>query len=402
MPYLGAIVCSTVLLTFFIAHLSRKLLSKPQARYVNPFDILLLLASPSQDSRSLLWSRATPNQRLIRVFQLTNTFVSDDSDVHASFVARARSLLSTSTGRGWRHWQKVAISATHHCLSQQEMPFDVFVQAVTMVTVVSGLLNPNADVADISADDAIFCAQEITSLWRLSKTGAEVDSNRLQKLNQRLRLLIPDAEKFPNPLDFVVPAWETLWRVVAAIIASTHTFPETSILEDYHNNPTLEQFRRRDATHGFSAADIVTEILRLHPPTKRISRALIPSSIFSKFILSFFGKYLVATADVEQSQRLPGIWGPNADLFDPRRHAGSSLDSDSQLLAFGCGKLRCIAASWAPLAAGGIAAAISVELHREGYHVVPGNTIGGRDGWAGWKVTRVEAVSTHTMGLSPN
>jgi hypothetical protein len=54
---------------------------------------------------------------------------------------------------------------------------------------------------------------------------------------------------------------------------------------------------------------------------------------------------------------------------------------------FGYGKLRCVAATWAPMAAAVVAGIVVEGIEEGGMEVVRGEGgVGGREGWKGWVV----------------
>jgi len=55
--------------------------------------------------------------------------------------------------------------------------------------------------------------------------------------------------------------------------------------------------------------------------------------------------------------------------------------------------LRCVAASWAPMAAAVIFGAIMTQLERESYILELGRCIGGRDWSNAWQVSRITSDS---------
>jgi hypothetical protein len=97
-------------------------------------------------------------------------------------------------------------------------------------------------------------------------------------------------------------------------------------------------------------------------------------------------------ADVGAVLRCRKIWGMDAASFVPRRHLPPTVTKEQKEAmgwVFGYGKLRCVAATWAPMAAGVVAGAVVERMEREGMEVVNGRGgIGGRGGWEGWWVIK--------------
>lgn len=134
------------------------------------------------------------------------------------------------------------------------------------------------------------------------------------------------------------------------------------------------------------------EILRLYPPTRRISRVVPVSNvpIFGILFPQLFTRNFMIAADVEALQR-DSVWGNSRGEFDPVRHQPQRCteQQSNTLLAFGTGKLACVAKNWAPQVAAIIAAAFLEQVGQERDLVVEaGKTIGGREGWEGWSVRK--------------
>ncbi|KAJ6606113.1 hypothetical protein DFH09DRAFT_1119326 [Mycena vulgaris] len=231
-----------------------------------PAAIRRLLAPPTTSKEILLHSRASANARLWRAFRLTNTFVSADLDVHSQFHSQSIALLRASQ-RDWPQFTRTALLAVELALPNRTTEFHTFVQSVTLSTVIIGLLAPDADITALRANDLEVVSSLITHIWVLSKTPHQIPTQPLQELNERLRRLIPDQDAHPNPLDFVIPAWETLWRVVAVTLAHVHTDPDAcEAFRDLNENPGFLQFRAaRLFGTSSSVEDYISESLRHFP-----------------------------------------------------------------------------------------------------------------------------------------
>lgn len=362
-------------------------------------DIRLLLAPESTPLATLLHQRAVPNARLVRAFGITNTFVSSDVAVHASFTREARALIRRIGGDGgWDTLAQSAREAVEKCLlesvattereGEQTIRFDSFVQNVALQVILCGLFDVPAD--SISVRDLSVVAKGINNLWRLSKLPHDLPPSTLNDINSRLHRWIP-TELYPNPIDFIIPAFETMWRVVATTVAFTHNDADAlTVLRDFSTNPTRNQFEHFEEDYP-SVESLVAETIRLYPPTRRISRQVAaphPSATFSPFF--FRPKPSVLVADVGTVHRDTSIWGPDAAVYNPmRHHPQTRTDAQAQaLLGFGVGKLKCVASSWAPQAAGVVVAAVCDLLNKE-IVIVEGKEMGGREGWEGWEVRRV-------------
>ncbi|PPQ96451.1 hypothetical protein CVT26_005124 [Gymnopilus dilepis] len=367
-------------------------------------------------------ARARSNQRLVRALNLSNTFVSPDPATHKFFVGHAQHLLRSAQRRGWAHLRETAVEATQWQLSsirsssnkissvikpdseQQELEigFKSLIQNVTLVVVLITLLQVDRPAYTFSLDDVSQVAEGITALWALSKKSEPIPPHLLAKLTAHLRRLVPMDGKESDwhhlkPLDFVIPTWETLWRVVATVVGYANGDAAiSSALEDFNVCPSDKTFRQLHSEDSpYSVQDVVSEAMRLHPPSKHIGRM----AKWSRWCPSFFGRVMglwtgmsLRRANVEKLL-LCELWGPDANEFRPSRHRqreGFAERAQAMTFVFGHGPLRCIAASWAPLAAGLIAAAIMSELEANDYKVHAGSAIGGREGWNGWVVKRSE------------
>jgi hypothetical protein len=128
--------------------------------------------SPSTSKSELLTARAIPNERLIRAFSLTNTFVSADQHVHDVFVGYANSLLRAAKDRDWPHFQNITVQAVDAALHSKPHPldFDVFVQDVTLRVALVALLSVNSCVSDLASDDIRVVSELITPLVAVEET----------------------------------------------------------------------------------------------------------------------------------------------------------------------------------------------------------------------------------------
>ncbi|KAF9441635.1 hypothetical protein P691DRAFT_618935, partial [Macrolepiota fuliginosa MF-IS2] len=376
--------------------------------------IQALLAPSNTPPTQLLRERADANTRLAQTLGLTNTFVDPDPQVHVDFVRRSHGLLKDVQASGWSRFRDICGEATRQTLDHyssakagKELAFDGFIQVVVLGTILNGLLNPGRDMdSDLDTPSLSLVTTSINDLWTLSKTDAPPPPHLFQQLHDHLRQLIPPSTGIPNPIDFVVPTWETMWRVCATTIARAQGADEyKDLFHDFLQTDTLTtQHFAAAGSRGFSVKDFIEEVMRLHPPSKHISRlrdqndtAIVaghihPLNIFGRLLAWIRGTqtptHIVRNvADIETVLRVQTIWSDDAHLFEPRRHQASSPEMrEVKKLVFGHGSLRCVAASWAPLAAAIISATIIEECEEAGWEVISGPKIGGRLGWEGWKV----------------
>lgn len=359
-----------------------------------PQDVHDLLSSLSHEQ---IRSRAIPNERLVRAFQITNTFVSDSVDIHSAFTREARALLR-ATGSKPRDWFRFAdhvqtaidtyITFTH---GRQCCEYEPFVQYVTFTTILTSLFG--IDIYP-SPGDVLVVTQGINDLWRLSKTGNDMPPAMLETINMHLRAWI---HAYPNPLDFILPTFETMWRVVAVAVALAHKDVDMrKTFAQFIAHPTSSEFERSEVDAP-SVEAIIAETMRLHPPTRRIHRAnVVPHTSTSTLFLSVFTipAFIRFTpsrtnivADIGAIHRDTDIWGDDADVFRPQRHHPDTLTAEQRgaFMPFGYGRLKCVASGWAPHAAGMIVGEVLRALE-ETYRLREGGQVGGRAGWNGWEL----------------
>lgn len=291
---------------------------------------------------------------------------------------------------------------------EDSIPFDTAVRRITMHVILVGLLSDFVNESAISASDIDLVTCGINELWTLSKSST-YRPDLLEAINKCLRLWLP---KYADPMEIIIPTYETMWRVVAIAVALAHDNPHSlPVFTRLLQQPTHEQYQevvddnrcsQRRASgdaietdscgRSFSADNFMQEVLRLYPPTRRISR-VVPISTFpilGTLFPKLFTRNLTIAADVEALQR-DSIWGNSRGEFDPVRHRLQRCTEQQRetLLAFGAGKLTCIAKNWAPQAAAIITAAFLDQVGQGKDLVVQaGRTIGGREGWEGWSVQK--------------
>lgn len=375
-----------------IAFWAAKPLFIPRARtYKRAAQIQSLLNPPTLSLGSLLLSRATPNERLVHAFGLTSTFVSSDPKVHKTFTTRAKALIA-GAGEKDKKWRAVALSAeatAHQFLpAQQSIDFATFIQSVTFAIVLSILFDTDLDT--LRYDDIVYVTDVINQRWKDSKikdAAAMRQDDSLRKMIAHLDRWIVDRERYPNPLNFILPSFETMWRVVAVTVAYVYRCRDNTLHDvaiAFGRDPTEERFQAfGESGLQPSMQSIIFEVLRLHPPTRHIARAPTESgSWWHTFVAP-----TVELADIE-AVHLSDDYGENTSEFDPMRFHPSRMGGRPELYSFGYGRLKCIAAAWAPMAAAVIAAKVVSQIEEARCTVTMGHKIGGRSGWDGWEVGR--------------
>jgi len=241
----------------------------------------------------------------------------------------------------------------------------------------------------------------INEQWLLSKDPKDPKfegySAKRSEATILLRQWIPHRDKDPfsqQPLELILPAYETLWRLVAHTFIYVEATPAYRLVfHKFFSDPSKKEFKITYATlHSASVSDVIQEVLRLHPPTKRIKRAQVNSPLpiirRARILLNLFvpsTSGLEIAADIESLQRST-VWDPLPHEFVAERHKDPTAAQRKAMMPFGIGPLQCIAASMAPRLAGLIVAGIA---RREDICLIRGTKRGDREGWEGWKIRKL-------------
>jgi len=185
----------------------------------------------------------------------------------------------------------------------------------------------------------------INDLWIQSKHGAPSVEDQ-QRLADTISVLFPGIDE--NPLNLLLPAYETLWRVVLRCFLEVQFRGKgewREVLMRYLDSPGDENFVAVLEGGGASVKAIVAETLRLYPPTKRVYRAVTPTEFVA--------------ADIEALHCDPELWGEDVEYFQPERwHAGIN-EAKSGFMPFGDGAFVCPAKKvFAPRLIGILVAAV--------------------------------------------
>ena len=387
-----SLVC---LLAFLSTLLSRLLPRKKRIPFSNISDIIALLNPPEASISDLLLARAGPNTRLVHAFGLENTFVSADSVLRKRFITSAREILRQHT-RQFAAFPDVARGVVEesarrlHSSRKPSMSFASFVGAVTLRIVVGSMLGGH--IPEDSDEDTVFVVEAINELWLLSKNAARPPpaAGLLDTVNAHLHRWMPG--KYERPLDFVIPAHETMWRVIAATVArAIHDSGARAAFSAYLDSPTQDQFvrfKKNSSPQQPSVEAFLCEVLRLHPPSRSISRTA-PSRL-GVFQYLWAAPATTHVANIEALHQDKETWGSDAAVFDPMRFHESRLSYEQKYgyIPFSYGPLRCIAFKEAPRFAAIVAAAVLeiVSGPDAKYRLVCGEKIGRREGWEGWLI----------------
>ncbi|KAF2808208.1 uncharacterized protein BDZ99DRAFT_390957 [Mytilinidion resinicola] len=312
--------------------------SKVFADEVNCLRILQAKAS-NQDNhglRNALQSRALPNQRLTVAFGVDNAFTTTSIENRNMFRNQSTSLLRQPfSNSGWIKLHHGLRSMVKDALTDKSILLVPLVQSLTLRITLAVLfdLNPIAIPASVAEE----LASDINDIWLASKCGTIPKWRTQTRTHMLLRSILPSTDPLnlaENPMNFILPAYETLWRVVLrCFIEVLYRGPRAS-------RTTWRRAIQESLSHPkdssvdvskFSTNNIAREALRLYPPTRRVYRYFQDPAT---------GYPEVEAADLEACQRDETLWGADAKTFNPDRWMTID-DPARRLLAFGDSPFRC-------------------------------------------------------------
>ncbi len=186
--------------------------------------------------------RAGPNQRLFRAFGITNSFTTADFAVHRSFRTDASSPLH-KMARNRSQWQTLYGQADAILGREIEEQQDTRGSSEGILLapcvrrlclrLVLGILF-GVDPLRPSTDDITTVVNDINYQWVRSKSTADIaEAGSLNDtLSRLLQLANPPNVPVKKALALILPAYETLWRVVLlTFISASHRSPSPVRLE---------------------------------------------------------------------------------------------------------------------------------------------------------------------------
>lgn len=307
-----------------------------------------------------------PNQRLHVVFGIDNAFTSDDEDYTARFIADASKAISLSSNC-WMDLSMMVRKAARESIGSvaaaaggcsggsARVHLTSLVQVLTMRVVLRVLFGMTTSLLESRLVDL---ATAINDTWVSSKNKdmrTEMpmfeDNSHLQKC--LLRIFEPWSRPRENPLNLLLPGFETMWRVVLRAFLEVQyghgsNMEWRNTIAAFGGNPTTMQFLARNGGQEVSARSLIHEAFRLYPPTRRVYRAFqgspSPGSECAVEILP---------GDIEAAHTEPRIWGPDAGVFDPHRWKILTREQRKAFCPFGCPPFVCPAqGSFGPRAVG--------------------------------------------------
>lgn len=229
------------------------------------------------------------NQRLVRTFNIDNALTTIDDDYHKTFAKDVTHPLRTNMTE-WAELLGFAIDGVRHALEKGNLQEGILLVPLVQLVVFKIVLERFfTSEAVLENDAAVATATKcINLLWLESKReDNETDSRaaahliKLQRsLQQALVKVLPKQDmdvSRHNPLNIILPAYETLWRIILRriieILFCRHSMSRTGeqCFADFANNKYRLGQDSNEPTRSTAAA-LVNETLRLYPLTRRVYR----------------------------------------------------------------------------------------------------------------------------------
>ena len=291
-------------------------------------------------------ARARPNARLRVAFGINSCFTSED----VNFCKNVRKGVEDKLYVPEADWEGIAKAARE--LAEREFAgserklklFDA-VQMVTMKMMLRILFA--RDPEDASLDNHIRkLAKEVNDQWDRSKAGLTLGETPSWSFDQQDALKDAadaifgawDSSDVDNPFNYILPGYETMWRaVLRGVVEMTSGRHEDgsvawkAALSAFLDSPTRHQLQRVEIAKGLKVEHISLEILRLYPPTRRISRMHMNPD----------GSSRVIAADIEGMHHTADTWQPDPLVFRPERWILLDGMDTRDFLPFGNSPFNC-------------------------------------------------------------
>lgn len=272
-------------------------------------------ASGERNTIPAVESRAGPNQRLVKAFNIDNAFTTKDDQYRKSFHREAKAKMSSLEEVDWKRIAGKAEALIHHGLGGKQCCLDSLVRSTSLKITLHTMFK--LDPMEMKDEVVEEITSSINDLWVESKKPGEPSVPLKHKLTQALAELFPGAEFSgkESPLNFILPAYETLWRVVLSgfieVIFREGALPGWKYeLVRFIEEPTIDKLKSASHDTSVSVESITNEALRLFPSTK---------SVYREFRMDTKETTDIVIADIEKCHRIRSIWGDDANKFDPSR-----------------------------------------------------------------------------------
>ncbi|KAI8961245.1 hypothetical protein F5Y11DRAFT_231488 [Daldinia sp. FL1419] len=288
--------------------------SAPRSNNIASFAVL-----GNSNLKSRLMARAIPNKRLIETFGISNALTTTSVGTYRRFMAKVRPTVKEIKPGKWLRFHEAASTTLDLILAQsrgiRSVPLAILTRQLVFVSILNTFFDTNP--SKVNFEEVTAATNLINRIWVESKAVPRPNLKEERRaLEDALKQILPD--RYPwtakeNPLNIIIPAYETMWRVV---LLTFITVGFRSVDQE-----TTDQFREviesvpeclesgRSEDTATTALNFAKEGLRLYPPTKRIYRSVpLPGTPLTKEM----------AADVEKCHRDPDIW-VRPEEFRPER-----------------------------------------------------------------------------------
>lgn len=291
---------------------------------------------------SRLRARALLNKRLELAFGIDNAFTTTEKKYHNEFLSESQRGLNIGNG-DWSRLSQWARPFARARIAREKETCNI-VTVIQMMTLNMALqIFLKRDDSSLLDDDLAQLASEINRLWINSKSPDTIQPwAEQEQLHRILRNLTPESHHDPcspreNPMNLILPSYETLWRVVLRCFLELNFRPRhaahaprwRAAVRFFMENVGGWHMDNR-MVNGISATDVAKEALRLYPPTRRVYRT------------THSGRSVAA--DIETLHRDPAVWPGDGEAratnFCPERWMEDGVNQDA-FLAFGAGPFAC-------------------------------------------------------------
>ncbi|KAL4820740.1 hypothetical protein BDW67DRAFT_153126 [Aspergillus spinulosporus] len=296
-----------------------------------------------------LEAKALPNQPLKRAFGISNAFTTCNEAEAKEFVENVRRSIEVRAVdwhglAGALHCMLESIIEENRNGSRIKVTLIPTVQSLALRAALWNLFQMRDD-AHLENKHLADLGEIINGTWLIMKEERALEFKDNIVLQVRLSAVFANhktdiniLDPASNPLNLILPSFETVWRIVLRLFIVLHRHENGDYkrtLIEFIRNPTLTRFRHRP-DNGVSADFLVKEALRLYPPTRRIRRAYQFSGPGTN---NRFSK--TAGANVEACHLETKVLGPDALEFKPARWSKMSSVQRQSFLAFGSSPFLC-------------------------------------------------------------
>ncbi|KAG0161465.1 hypothetical protein PDIDSM_8999 [Penicillium digitatum] len=339
-------------------------------------------------------AKAMANRHLPIAFGIDNAFTRPDSAHATMFVEKVKPLINLSAkqwysvsefarvttsywiehgfpgpdhnGSNTCHKEKSKGTRNHISTTCNRINLASMVQLLSLKVVLWLFFNHKTQDQTCDAN-LLSLAQSINRIWISSKLKAtEDDVPRFEDdaLLQTSLVNLFGTHDHPeeNPLNVILPSFETMWRVVLRAFLEIRFATGKEVpawrrtMIAFASQPTKSQFEagltllpsrsRPESSNGSNLGDargvwtspraknIVSESLRLYVPTRHIHRAY-------QWDQGVATSLEIKSADIEGCHLRSDFWGSSAERFNPDRWSEITSAQGDAFMPFGCPPFEC-------------------------------------------------------------